>query len=45
MTSIKWDEYLEVVVLGIKQYLIKDRLEDLEKARWQATRYSLHFNV
>jgi len=41
MTSIKWDEYLEVVVLGIKQYLIKDRLEDLEKARWQATRYRM----
>ena len=38
MTSINWDEYIEILVLGIKQYLIKDRLENLDKARWQVTR-------
>ena len=41
MTSINWNEYIEIVILGIKQYLIKDRLENLEKAKWQVTRYLL----
>ncbi|XP_065070979.1 fatty acyl-CoA reductase 1-like [Rhopilema esculentum] len=41
MTTIQWDEYIEIFVLGIKQYLMKDRLENLAKARWQVTRYRL----
>lgn len=39
MKTIAWNEYIEIIVLGIKQYLMKDRLENLDKARWQATRY------
>lgn len=39
MATINWDDYIEILVLGIKQYLMKDRLENLNKARWQVTRY------
>ncbi len=38
MTTIDWSEYIETMVVGVKQYLIKDRMEDIDKARWQIKR-------
>eukprot|EP00794_Sanderia_malayensis_P018243 gene18243-20063_t len=35
MTTIDWRKYIARIVLGVKQYLFKDNMEDIDKARWQ----------